>query len=71
VVYQVYKHLGSEYIKRGFKSLNTADQEEMFTLDKLQKHHGLLTDVIWHEALTKLQRTNGITSSLCYEGALN
>jgi hypothetical protein len=54
VVSQVYKHLGSEYIKRGFKSLNTADQEELFTLDKLQKHHGLLTDVIWHEALTKI-----------------
>jgi len=54
VVSQVYKHLGSDFIKRGFKNLKTADPEELFTLDKLQKDHGLLTDAIWHEALTKI-----------------
>ena len=54
VVSQVYKHLGSEYISRGHKTLKTADPEESFTLDKLKNHHGLLTDVIWHEALTKI-----------------
>jgi superfamily I DNA/RNA helicase len=54
VVSQVYKHLGSDFIKRGFKNLKTADPEELFTIDKLQKDHGLLTDAIWHEALTKI-----------------
>jgi superfamily I DNA/RNA helicase len=54
VVSQVYKHLGSDFIKRGFKNLKTADPEELFTIDKLQKDHGLLTDAIWHESLTKI-----------------
>lgn len=54
VLQKVYKNLPASSVKRGFKSLRTADPEKMFSMPYLQKHHGLLTDVIWHEALTKI-----------------
>jgi DNA helicase-2/ATP-dependent DNA helicase PcrA len=54
IVEQVYKHLGADFIKRGHKSLKTADPELSYSLKNLQDHHGLLTDAIWHEALTKI-----------------
>ena len=54
VVKQVYKHLDSNYIKRGHKMLRDLDPEGMFTMDYLIKHHGLDTNAIWHEALTKI-----------------
>jgi DNA helicase-2/ATP-dependent DNA helicase PcrA len=54
IVRLVYKYLGSDFIKRGYKQLKDADQESMYTLDKLKENHGLLTDAIWHEALTKI-----------------
>lgn len=54
IVRLVYKYLGSEFIKRGFKQLKDADQEVFYTLDALKEKHGLLTDAIWHEALTKI-----------------
>ena len=50
----VYKYLGSEYIKRGFKQLKDADQEALYSMQTLKDKHGLLTDVIWHEALEKI-----------------
>jgi len=50
----VYKHLGTEFVKRGNKSFKDGDPEALYTLQKLKDHHGLLTDVIWHEALTKI-----------------
>jgi len=54
IVRLVYKFLGSEFIKRGFKQLKDADQEALYSLEILKEKHGLLTDAIWHEALTKI-----------------
>jgi DNA helicase-2/ATP-dependent DNA helicase PcrA len=54
VVKQIYKHLDSNYIKRGHKMLKDLDPEGMFTMDYLIKNHGLDTNLIWHEALTKI-----------------
>jgi len=50
----VYKHLGTDFVKRGNKSLKDADPNAMYSMQKLKDEHGLLTDVIWHEALTKI-----------------
>lgn len=50
----VYKYLGAEFIKRGYKTLKDADPEALYTMELLKEKHGLLTDVIWHEALTKI-----------------
>ena len=54
VVKQIYKYLGSEYIARGHKTLARADAEAFYDLERLTKHHGLLTNTIWHQALTKI-----------------
>jgi len=51
---QVYKNLPAEAVKRGFKSLRTAEPDQMYSMQDLKDKHGLLTDVIWHEALTKI-----------------
>lgn len=50
----VYKYLDSSFVARGHKSLPTLDDERSYTLTDLQQHHGLLTDLIWHKALTKI-----------------
>ena len=50
----IYKYLDSGFIKHGHKMLRTADQAAMFTLDTLKEKHGLLSDEIWHKALTKI-----------------
>jgi len=50
----IYKYLDTSFVKRGHKGLKTADMEAMYTLESLTKDHGLLTDAIWHEALTKI-----------------
>jgi superfamily I DNA/RNA helicase len=34
--------------------LRDLDPEGIFTMDYLKENHGLNTDVIWHEALTKI-----------------
>ena len=54
VVKQIYKYLGSECIRRGFKTLTGADQEALYTLDILRDKHGLASDDIWHVALSKI-----------------
>lgn len=54
VVKQIYKYLATECIKRGHKTLPKADPELMYDLPRLTEHHGLLTDAIWHKALTKI-----------------
>ena len=50
----VYKHLGTEFVKRGHKSLKTLDPEKLYTIERLEADHGLLTRDIWHEVLTKI-----------------
>jgi len=42
----IYKYLGASGVKRGFKNLATADPEDMFTMEKLQEHHGLQAEGI-------------------------
>jgi len=54
VLRQVYKHLPASSIKRGFKSLKHADPEALYDMAELKANQGLLTDAIWHEALTKI-----------------
>jgi hypothetical protein len=54
VVKQIYKYLGSDCIKRGFKTLTGADPEALYTMDTLREKHGLDTDEIWHAALSKI-----------------
>ena len=54
VLQKIYKNLPADSVKRGFKSLRTADPEAMFTMKYLKQHQGLLTDEIWHQALTKI-----------------
>jgi len=55
VLKSVYKYMGADLVRRGFKSLRTADPEATFTMDDLKEHHGLLApDAVWHEVLTKI-----------------
>jgi superfamily I DNA/RNA helicase len=54
VVKLIYKYIDSKFVKHGHKGLKTADIEAMYTHESLTKDHGLLTDAIWHEALTKI-----------------
>ena len=54
LVQQIYKYIGPEYVARGHKMLRGVDEEGVFTLDLLKERHGLLTDDIWHEVLTKI-----------------
>lgn len=51
---KVYKNLPAEAVKRGFKSLRTAEPDKMYSMQDLKDNHGLLTDAVWHEALTKI-----------------
>lgn len=57
VVKSVYKHLGTEFVKRGFKTLRDIDPNNEYTLTELQASYGLLTDDIWHKVLTKISDT--------------
>lgn len=50
----VYKYFGTEFIKKGHKTLKDADPEGMYTLELLKEKHGLLTEDIWHKVLTKI-----------------
>ena len=54
VVRTIYKYLGTESVKHGHKGLKTADPQIEYTMALLKDRHGLLTDAIWHEALTKI-----------------
>jgi hypothetical protein len=58
VLLAVYKTLPAAFVKRGFKSLKTAEPDQMYSMQDLKDKHGLLTDVIWHEALTKISEKN-------------
>lgn len=53
-VQTVYRYLGTSSVARGYKTFKTGDINGLYTMDELKEKHGLLTDVIWHEALTKI-----------------
>jgi len=55
VLKNVYKYMGADLVRRGFKSLKAADPETTFTIADLRENHGLLApDAVWHEVLTKI-----------------
>jgi len=53
-VQTVYRYLDTSAVARGYKTFKTGDTNGLYTMDELKEKHGLLTDVIWHEALTKI-----------------
>jgi DNA helicase-2/ATP-dependent DNA helicase PcrA len=65
-VQAIYKLLDTKSVKRGHKTLKTLDPELLFNMDMLIEHHGLQTDGIWHEVLTKIpdDRRNYIIAML-------
>ena len=54
VVKMVYKYLDSALVKHGHKMLRTADPASVYSLFLLKEKHGLLSEEIWHKALTKI-----------------
>ena len=50
----LYKYIGAEFVERGFKTFKNGIDTEMYTLSELQRNHGLKTNAIWHEALTRI-----------------
>ena len=50
----VYKLLGSEFVARGFKQVTGLEDDGLYDMETLKRDHGLLTDDIWHRALTKI-----------------
>jgi DNA helicase-2/ATP-dependent DNA helicase PcrA len=53
-VQTVYRYLDTSAVARGYKTFKTGDPNGLYTIDELKEKHGLLTDDIWHEALTKI-----------------
>lgn len=49
----MYRYLDSGTVARGFKTFKGEDNEP-FTIEALQKDHGLLAAPVWHEALSKI-----------------
>ena len=63
VARQVYSFMRSiSRIQRGFKKIPKAEDNELFSLEDLQKKHGLLAtkDMIWHKALNGLPETDRV-----------
>lgn len=54
VLKHIYKYLDGHAIKHGHKQLKGADEAAEFSLEQLKEKHGLLTDAVWHEALSKI-----------------
>ena len=50
----IYKYLGAEHVKRGSRTFKDGIDSEFYTLKELQRNHGLQTEAIWHEALTRI-----------------
>ena len=50
----IYRYLDTSAVARGHKTFRSGDPTALYTMDDLKTHFGLLTDVIWHEALVKI-----------------
>ena len=50
----IYKYLGPSFVARGFKNFKGDPDVLEYDLPALSKHYGLLTDAVWHEALTRI-----------------
>jgi superfamily I DNA/RNA helicase len=44
-------------VARGHKKLPGVGEDDLLSIEDLKKNHGLLTEVIWHEALDKIGGT--------------
>ena len=50
----IYKYLGPKDVARGFRNFKGDPDVIEYDLPALREHYGLLTDAVWHEALTKI-----------------
>jgi superfamily I DNA/RNA helicase len=50
----IYRYLDSSAVARGHKTFRSGEKDELYDMDSLKRNFGLLTDVIWHEALSKI-----------------
>lgn len=53
-IQNIYKYLDADAVRRGFRKLPGIDPEAEYNIHDLKEKFGLQTDVIWHEALTKI-----------------
>jgi superfamily I DNA/RNA helicase len=50
----IYRYLDASAVARGHKTFRSGEKDELYDMDSLKRNFGLLTDVIWHEALSKI-----------------
>ena len=50
----VYSFMAPECITRGHRTLTKANPDILYSMATLTAHHGLQTDMIWHQVLTKI-----------------
>lgn len=53
-IQNIYKYLGQQDVARGFKKFKGDVDVLEYDLPTLSKHYGLLTDVVWYEALSRI-----------------
>ena len=53
-IQNIYKYLGPDVVKRGFRKLPGIEPDTLYTLKDLEEKFGLQSSSIWHEALTKI-----------------
>ena len=57
VIRSIYKYLDPSFVARGYKTLPALQDENLYSLADLTQYHGLLTDAIWHQALTRIDES--------------
>ena len=50
----VYRYLDTNAVERGHKTFKNGDPTLLYSMPELQSKYGLRTDLIWHQALTKI-----------------
>ena len=53
-VMDIYKYLGGEFVARGHRTFKGGEPSKWYDMASLTKDHGLRTDAIWHEALSRI-----------------
>lgn len=53
-IQNIYKYLGPDAVKRGFRKLPGIEPDTLYTMTDLEEKFGLQSSAIWHEALTKI-----------------
>jgi len=54
----VYRYLGTDFIAKGHKGFKNGLPDMVYNHAELCSDHGLLTALVWHEALTKISDAN-------------